>query len=368
MKLNHGIIAGLLLCLPFASFSQVGIGTTSPDPSAILDIASTNSGLLIPRVGLLGPLDVITIPSPATGLLVFNVNEAVLPKGFYYWDGSWARVGIATSSGVAVSDYWELDGNAITSGDFIGTTNNEALVFKVNNENFVKLDTNGAAAIGYESNASGLNSTAIGYQASTAQDNAIVLGNANAKIGMGTSTPDEKLHVVGSVKIVDGTQANNYVLTSDANGKGSWKNVNTVVAAKVYGEKFRSSSQTISSNSLIQFNENGSSNGLTLGATNTGSITILTSGVYRINYSINFQALGSSTNTSKFSLIKNSSPTTVFTSTSSIMSVTNNNYYTVTKTSLINLDANDVISIKYFAPGVDISLLEGTSLTIEKVN
>ncbi|MFD2890613.1 hypothetical protein ACFS5J_01110 [Flavobacterium chuncheonense] len=30
MKLNHGIIASLLLCIPFASFSQVGIGTTSP--------------------------------------------------------------------------------------------------------------------------------------------------------------------------------------------------------------------------------------------------------------------------------------------------------------------------------------------------
>ena len=42
-------------------------------------------------------------------------------------------------------------------------------------------------------------------------------------IGMGTETPTEKLHVVGSIKMVDGNQSNGYVLTSDANGVGSWQ-------------------------------------------------------------------------------------------------------------------------------------------------
>ncbi len=39
---------------------------------------------------------------------------------------------------------------------------------------------------------------------------------------MGTETPTEKLHVEGSIKMVDGNQSNGYVLTSDANGVGSW--------------------------------------------------------------------------------------------------------------------------------------------------
>ena len=38
----------LLITLPI--LAQVGIGTTTPDPSAIMDITATDKGLLIPRV------------------------------------------------------------------------------------------------------------------------------------------------------------------------------------------------------------------------------------------------------------------------------------------------------------------------------
>ncbi|MCS4302866.1 hypothetical protein [Chryseobacterium sp. BIGb0232] len=57
-------------------FSQVGINTTTPNPSSILDVVSTNKGLLIPRVSLTGNTDVITIPNPANGLLVYNLVNA----------------------------------------------------------------------------------------------------------------------------------------------------------------------------------------------------------------------------------------------------------------------------------------------------
>jgi hypothetical protein len=42
-------------------------------------------------------------------------------------------------------------------------------------------------------------------------------------VGIGTTTPDTKLHVAGAVKIVDGTQAAGKILTSDANGLASWQ-------------------------------------------------------------------------------------------------------------------------------------------------
>ena len=45
---------------------------------------------------------------------------------------------------------------------------------------------------------------------------------SNGNIGIGTTEPDEKLHVAGSIKIVDGTQAAGKVLTSDAEGAASW--------------------------------------------------------------------------------------------------------------------------------------------------
>ncbi len=54
----------LLAALLFTSgFAQVGIGTTTPHASAILDITSTNKGLLLPRVNLTGTNDNTTIAS-----------------------------------------------------------------------------------------------------------------------------------------------------------------------------------------------------------------------------------------------------------------------------------------------------------------
>lgn len=66
------------------------------------------------------------------------------------------------------------------------------------------------------------NATAIGASALVNQSNALVLGN-NADVGIGTSNPDEKLHIVGNIKIEDGNAQAGYVLTSDADGVGTWQ-------------------------------------------------------------------------------------------------------------------------------------------------
>jgi len=49
----------------------------------------------------------------------------------------------------------------------------------------------------------------------------ITIDSAN-NVGINTTSPDEKLHVVGSIKMVDGNQGVGKVLTSDANGVGAW--------------------------------------------------------------------------------------------------------------------------------------------------
>jgi len=52
-------------------YSQVGIGTTNPDDSSILDIESTNKGVLVPR---LTTAQRNAIVNPATSLLIFNTT------------------------------------------------------------------------------------------------------------------------------------------------------------------------------------------------------------------------------------------------------------------------------------------------------
>jgi len=74
-------------------FAQVGIGTTSPDASSMLDITSSNSGVLLPRIALTGTGDTTTIVSPVTSLMIYNTATAgtapnnVAP-GFYFWNGT----------------------------------------------------------------------------------------------------------------------------------------------------------------------------------------------------------------------------------------------------------------------------------------
>ena len=126
---------------------NVGIGTANPDPSARLHIEDNARGLLIPRVELTGTNDVTTIPNPATSLLVYNPNPAgsgatAVTPGFYYWDGSqWVRL---VSGGAGGGNAWLLDGNANTNPavNFLGTTDNNSLRIRVNNQQTFQFNTN----------------------------------------------------------------------------------------------------------------------------------------------------------------------------------------------------------------------------------
>ena len=46
-------------------------------------------------------------------------------------------------------------------------------------------------------------------------------------VGIGTSSPDEKLHVSGKLKVEDGTQGYGKIMMSDTNGVASWVDPNT---------------------------------------------------------------------------------------------------------------------------------------------
>lgn len=94
--------------LLYAQNNNIGINTSNPDNSAILQVSSNENpnistlrkkGLLPPRVALLSTIDVATIPSPAVGLMVYNTaNNGTYPNevssnGYYFWDGSkWEKL------------------------------------------------------------------------------------------------------------------------------------------------------------------------------------------------------------------------------------------------------------------------------------
>ncbi|MGI4870785.1 MAG: hypothetical protein ACRYFX_06340 [Janthinobacterium lividum] len=112
-----------LLLLPLASRAQVGVGTTTPDASAALDVSSTSGGILLPRMTA---AQRAAIASPAPGLLVFQTDGT---PGFYYYSGSfWVNLitnivpNATEAAGVAPTvQVTTLAGGNSSSTDGLGT-------------------------------------------------------------------------------------------------------------------------------------------------------------------------------------------------------------------------------------------------------
>jgi hypothetical protein len=80
-------------------------------------------------------------------------------------------------------------------------------------------------------------SNAIGTTMKFATTNAYANGaqmrmtiNPIGNVGIGTETPTAKLDIAGAIKITDGSQGANKVLTSDANGLASWANAPSAIS------------------------------------------------------------------------------------------------------------------------------------------
>ncbi|MES2556170.1 MAG: hypothetical protein V4604_08475 [Bacteroidota bacterium] len=116
----------LLLLSSILTFSvnaqNVGVNATGAAPavSAMLDIASTNSGLLIPRMTT---AQRTAIAAPATGLLVYDLTLG----SFYYYDGAQWIWMLSNTTG------WTLNGNTPAAANFMGSTNAQTVRFYCNN-------------------------------------------------------------------------------------------------------------------------------------------------------------------------------------------------------------------------------------------
>lgn len=140
-----------VLCLLIASFlfisfnikAQVGIGTTNPDASAMLDVESSSKGVLAPRMTT---AEKNAIVSPATSLLVFDTDLG----NFSYFNGTiWVELEAATGRDnytlvKSISDFPTPSGGVITL--------NNNWVYEINGAITIpySINLNGAEIYGYD--------------------------------------------------------------------------------------------------------------------------------------------------------------------------------------------------------------------------
>lgn len=121
----------IVLFTQFA-FSQVGVNTTTPDPSSMLDISATNKGVLVPRVSLTNVTTTMLdgTNTAATGLLIWNTNAVTVGGngvGFYFFNGTqWMPI-TQTIAGNTLDQSYDQGGAGV--GRIINTTDGDVTLY-----------------------------------------------------------------------------------------------------------------------------------------------------------------------------------------------------------------------------------------------
>lgn len=204
--------------------NNVGIGTTTPHPSSSLEVFATDKGLLIPRVSS----TTAVITPTADGLIIFNTTDRV----FQYYSASLGWQTMLTTGDID-GITWLTSGNTGTNSasDYIGTTDNVALVFRTNGVPRVTIGTDGTVTLSYGlvvTGSSEVQGNSVVQGNSTVSGNASVSGN-NIVTGL-TST--------GTLVVSGTTATGNIQVNGDISASGNlFANGNATVNgdALVYG-------------------------------------------------------------------------------------------------------------------------------------
>lgn len=290
--------------------------------------------------------------------------------------GNFTTTGINAANSVAIGYHASTTANeafAIGSSSMASGDNSVALGYNSvsSSSRTLALGSNtnasntGATAIGMGASSSGLYSTSIGYNANTSQNNAIVLGDsssASSYVGIGTSSPNTKLHIVSPTasngfQLQDGNQGVGKVLTSDLNGKATWKDL---LDNQSIGEVLKSSNTNLTAGQVTLGNSNISIN-VSNGA---DYIQVTKAGLYKVTYHVNLQKDATAGVVSGYFYLTNWG--TEWANTRSYFSINQNENTSVSISKFINLAAWQSISLYSSIGNASVTILSnGTYITVE---
>lgn len=168
---------------------KVGDNPTMINRNAVLDVQSTNKGLLIPRLALRATDDFDPLTEHVAGMTVYNTatagtGETAVSPGYYYNDGTkWVRLAIATD--LKTEPWFDQATNTEATENFqnIYQIGNVA-VQKMTSMPDVALDVAGAVRGGYnDSGDVGINSVAFGSNNVASGAESFATGSQNIASG-----------------------------------------------------------------------------------------------------------------------------------------------------------------------------------------
>ncbi|TAF31899.1 MAG: hypothetical protein EAZ67_10940 [Cytophagales bacterium] len=257
---------------------NVGIGTTKPDPSALLDLNSNSKGFLLPRMS---EAQRNAIKSPAIGLMIFQTDQTI---GTYTYDGTTWQPSNARTAATQVTGAWDKQGNAIDATDFLGSTNNEPLRFRINGLNSGLIGTSATANtfLGYLAgrNSTGIENTAIGHYSMINATS----GSYNVALGAGTltsATPGNFNVALGRNALAANTADANIAIGQNALTANTSGNGNFAIGTNALGiNTIGNGSFALGAGALANFNP-VSSSGFNM-AIGFNALNELTTGNYNI--------------------------------------------------------------------------------------
>ncbi len=132
-KLEKRILI-LFLFLATGATAQIGVGTRTPHQDAMLEVVSTNKGLLLPRVALTSISSPAPLNTHVAGMSVYNTaTTGDVTIGIYYSDGTkWIKLASGASNTYTGSISTVLNGTsferAALTGDVTAALNSNVLV------------------------------------------------------------------------------------------------------------------------------------------------------------------------------------------------------------------------------------------------
>lgn len=236
---------------------SVGIGTTTPNSSALLDITSTTKGLLMPRMTTVQRNAIV---SPADGLLIYNTTTDELNQrqngawktvinSDYWFRGAGTMWNIGDNIGINTAGpaerldvsgnirsnssmiidntsailqlrtsgenkgFMQLSGDNVRFGTNSGNTAGN-VILRMDGTDMVSFQKTGSAGVFIQMNVNGVSTgvlqttstgnvslTAVNANTQVQLGGEVFINNTTNTTGIGTSSPTERLHVNGKLKV-----------------------------------------------------------------------------------------------------------------------------------------------------------------------